>query len=157
MADDIVDLTRSHSPDFSQKPTPTALGSPLEGAIASAKPARICSTLRTICQYSPQARALAERILLVNTHSVQRHQIERDCDEEGVLIDEDEQDVGDESDDIDAHQKVPVQGGLKVLLHPRYATCINCEAEFDVTVNGEMDCRWHAGLQFTIFAIRPQL
>lgn len=97
----------------------------LRAAINTAQVDRLRRTLLSICDASVEASRVARKLLLVPeniTRAVQR-------DEE-------------QSDDcaITHVQKVPKR------LRPRFATCINCDQEFDVTDNGKKACRWHDGM-----------
>ena len=156
MANDVVDLTSSDPADVLLTLVPSVLGGPLEDAISSAEHRRITSTLRTICLYSPQARGIAERLLLVEGKHVRRDHIERACDEDGVLLPDDEAGGDSESED-DADEVERTSGGMKKVPRPRFATCINCNQEFDVTKNEEVDCQWHTGQNFVTFNLSPFL
>ena len=113
----------------------------LRTAIKTARKHRLRRTLLSICDASGEASRVARKLLLVpedNTRAVERNEprrVKRD-EQEGCSEGEEY------SDDcaITHVQKAPKR------LRPRFATCINCDQEFDVTDNGNKACRWHDGM-----------
>lgn len=118
----------------------------LRTAINTAQTDRLRRTLLSICDASVEASRVARKLLLVpenNTCAVDRNDPERVVrdGQEGCSEGEGE------SDDcaITHVQKAPKR------LRPRFATCMNCNQEFDVTDNGDTACSWHDGM-----ALRPK-
>ena len=124
----VVPSTASPLPD--QESLPTA--SVLRTAIKTAQAHRLRRTLLSICDASEEASRVARKLLLVpenNTRADDRKDLR--CAE------------GQEPSDHGATthvQKAPKR------VRPRFATCLNCDQEFDVTDNGRKACRWHDGM-----------
>ena len=97
----------------------------LRAAINTAQADRLRRTLLSICDASVEASRVARKLLLVPENNTRAGQ----GDEE-------------KSDDcaITHVQKAPKR------LRPRFATCMNCNQEFDVTDNGDTACSWHDGM-----------
>ena len=117
----------------------------LRAAIKTAQADRLRRTLLSICDASVEASRVARKLLLVpenNTRVVQRNDPGRAiCDEQEGCSEGEEHSDHDSNHLATTHvQKAPKQ------LRPRYATCINCDQEFDVTDNGKKACRWHDGM-----------
>lgn len=131
----VMPLTTSPLPGQECPPMAPAL----RAAINTAQADRLRRTLLSICDASVEASRVARKLLLVHdTRAVQR-------DDPGRVI-RDEQEghsKGEEQSDdcaITHVQKAPKR------LRPRFATCINCDQEFDVTDNGKKACRRHDGM-----------
>ena len=117
------------------------MASVLRTAIKTAQADRLRRTLLSICDASEEASRVARKLLLVpenNTRADERKDLRR------VIRDEQEGcSEGHEHSDHGATthvQKAPKR------LRPRFATCLNCDQEFDVTDNGKKTCRWHDGM-----------
>lgn len=104
--------------------------------------------LRTLVkQYCETLAPLRQKIedqLLVKGHDIVRYE----SSDEDKSIDKD----GEESDDEvkEDSKKESEMGVIPVAdgeLTSRYATCLNCEAKFDITQNYRGDCRWHTGME----------
>ena len=112
----------------------------LRTAIKTAQADRLRRTLLSICDASVEASRVARKLLLVpeeNERAVQQHHPRR------LIHDEQDGSKGEEHSDRRAYtfvQKAPKR------LRPRFATCINCDQEFDVSDNGRKACRWHDGM-----------
>ena len=110
----------------------------LRAAINTAQADRLRSTLLSICDASVEASRVARKLLLVPenyTRAEHRDDPER--------VTRDEHSGGEEQSDdcaITHVQKAPKR------LRPRFATCMNCNQEFDVTDNGDPACSWHDGM-----------
>lgn len=87
---------------------------PLDVAISSASSFTLRQIIRLMCAKNDEARKEAERQLLVKTTEVSRDS-------------ENSEDSG---------------PGEKKLV-PRFAFCVVCKAEFDVTGNTKESCRYH--------------
>lgn len=117
----------------------------LRAAIKTAQADRLRRTLLSICDASVEASRIARKLLLVpenNTRVVQRNDPGRAiCDEQEGCSEGEEHSGHDSNHLATTHvQKAPKR------LRPRYATCTNCDQEFDVTDNGKKSCRWHDGM-----------
>ena len=117
----------------------------LRTAINTAQTDRLRRTLLSICDASVEASRIARKLLLVpenNTRVGQRNDPGRViCDgQEGCSEGEEHSDQHSNHPATTHVQKAPKR------LRPRFATCINCDQEFDVTDNGEEACRWHDGM-----------
>ena len=151
MADNIVDLTGPDpSVPLARPPPKTILSRALETSIVSATPERLRQTFSEICQNILDARTMAESILLVNERDASRKHVERDCDEHGVVLDEDTEDEETPSEESSSGEDgdgfLPkMTGNFRPQRRPRYAICENCEEEYDVTTNDELSCQWHEG------------
>lgn len=113
----------------------------LRTAIDTAQADRLRRTLLSICDASVEASRVARKLLLVPENSTRGV---KGNDPRRVIRDEQEgcSEGGEHSDHrATTHvQKAPKR------LRPRFATCINCDQEFDVTENGKKACRWHDGM-----------
>ena len=133
----VMPLTTSPLPGQECLPMAPAL----RAAINTAQADRLRRTLLSICDASVEASRVARKLLLVpenNTRAVQRNHPER-----GIRSEQEGYSEGEEQSDdcaITHVQKAPKR------LRPRFATCINCDQEFDVTENGNKACRWHDGM-----------
>ncbi len=123
----LIDLTMPSS----SPPGDPSLGA-LHAAIDEAQPERLRKALRHLCGNSKDTARLAEAILLVprdgswtkpTSASNSSSKNEATAAAEGA--------------------RNTAQGRKR--LRPRYATCRNCEEEFDVTQNGSEDCVYHPG------------
>ncbi len=111
----------------------------LRTAIKTAQADRLRRTLLSICDASVEASCLARKLLLVpekNTRAVQQDDPRR------VMYDEQEGSKGEEH----SERRAPTLKSAPKRLRPRFATCRNCNQEFDVTDNGRKACRWHDGM-----------
>ena len=144
----------------------------LEHAIKEVKEDTLRRVILRLCALQPAAAEYLRGELLVGEDEVKLYGDEDEEDEEdeddvGVEDEEDEEDEEVEDDEVEAdraearrvalekrraemarkasRQQPParVAGQKRVL--PRYATCEQCEEEFDVTMNEEGDCVWHSG------------
>ena len=140
----------------------------LKTAIQIAQPERLRVTLQHICNSSPDAFQIARSLLLVPEKQVKHRTIDRrnrigddadeDEDEEDSSEASDNEDDSENSDDASGEEEeeeeeveedngvtVPQTKGVK-RLRSKFATCINCSDEFDVTDNGKYSCTWHPGI-----------
>ena len=120
----------------------------LRTAINTAQADRLRRTLLSICDASIEASRVARKLLLVpenNTRAAQRNDPERVIRDGQEGCSEGEE----QSDDcaITHVQKAPKR------LRPRFATCINCDQEFDVTDNGDTVCSWHDGMVLRAYPV----
>ncbi len=121
----------------------------LNAAILSVSKEVLAVLMMKICQDHPSIRDFVEGHLLVNESQVPRpgRPVDSDRDSE----DSDDSDDSDESDESEATEKkvtaVPelTQAGPK-RLRMRYAICINCKEEFDVSENTRKSCSYHPGM-----------
>lgn len=153
----IVDLTTASSPE----PESFASDTILHDAIDTAHSARLRATLKELCHSSVDAFQIVQDLLLVPEEKAIHRMVDRknrsESESDDGVGDEDESDEDesepdeDKSEDEDQHsddgasvhdeRAVPIC--IKKLLkrpRPRFATCENCNEEFDVTNNGKYDC-----------------
>ena len=172
MSPTIVDLTVSTPAvtGFTEEPREEEV---LKSAIQLAQPERLRATLREICNSSPEAFRIARDLLLVPEEQVKHKTIDRrnrvdeddeDEDEEDSSESSDSEDDSNISDDANGEEKAEDEGddnkehrprvvsvavvqtnGVK-RLRSKFATCLNCSDEFDVTNNGKYSCVWHPGI-----------
>ena len=149
----IIDLTAS-SP-------PRPLTDALIDAINTAPPKELRSALKRTCESSKEAWKLVKKILLVRRTRVQHKIVKRKLDSEGTIgsTDEDQSGSGGEDEggsesedsqekDVDRGTNGHCNGSLLSAVkryRPRFATCENCNEDFDVTNNDEDACVWHPG------------
>jgi hypothetical protein len=81
------------------------------------------SVMKQMCKANPDIRKVAESILLVRASEVK-------CTP---------------SSPESAGRKRKLEGISHDEMVPRYDTCANCDAEFDVSRNKEEKCAWHTG------------
>ena len=113
----------------------------LRTAINTAQADRLRRTLLSICDASVEASHVARKLLLVpenNTRAVERNDSRR--------VIRDEQAGCSEGEEHSDHRAITHVQKAPKRLRPRFATCLNCEQEFDVTDNGKRACRWHDGM-----------
>ena len=113
----------------------------LRTAIKTAQADRLRRTLLSICDASVEASRVARKLLLVpenNTCAVERNDPRR--------VIRDEQEGCSEGQEHSDHRATTYVAKAPKRLRPRFATCINCDQEFDVTDNGKKACRWHDGM-----------
>ena len=114
----------------------------LNAAILGVSKEVLAVLMMKICQDHPSIRDFVERHLLVNESQVPWP---------GSLVDSDgDSEDSDESDESEASEKVTTvpeltQAGPK-RLRMRYAICINCKEEFDVSENTRKSCSYHPGM-----------
>lgn len=145
----------------------------LESAIKDVKEDTLRRVILQLCATQPAAAEYLRGELLVGEDEVNLYADEEEEDEEEPEDEEEEEeeedeeeeeveDVEEEADKAEARRVAyekrraefaskasrllppqQVTGQKRVL--PRYATCEQCEEEFDVTMNEEGDCVWHSG------------
>lgn len=116
----------------------------LNGAILGVSKEVLAVLMIKICQDHPSIREFVEGHLLVNESQVPRPGSPVDSDSDL----EDSEDSDDDDSDVDEKRTSavpePTQAGPK-RLRMRYATCINCKEEFDVSENTRKSCSYHPG------------
>lgn len=128
--------------------------------------------LQEICDNSGEAAVLAQELLLVEEEQAGYEVVERNhdsdlstsdekeqSDEGSEVEDEDEEEDAedDEAKDTDGHRagvSADAASSLK-RLRPRFATCVNCSEEFDVTANNKRSCVWHPSRGPASLHLRP--
>ena len=111
----------------------------LRTAINTAQADRLRRTLLSICDASVEASRIARKLLLVPENK----------DHPGRVICEEQEGCSEGEEHSDQHSNHPATTHVQKApkrLRPRFATCLNCDQEFDVTDNGEKACRWHDGM-----------
>ena len=162
MAGMVVDLTKSSplsSPDLERKRAKAILHT----AIYSAQKSRLRETLQYMCDSSADAAQSAESFLLVRNEEATVKMVDKENkpqepgeEEEEEEEEESESDTEgqDSEDSTSGHSTHDAQKSNRVIaptgssqkrLRPKYATCDNCDEEFDVTTNGKRSCVWHPG------------
>ena len=156
MANRVIDLTGSSPPRKKVKTSSNDQAitqSLLAKAINAAPPDRLRKTLHTLRQTSNDfARALSDELLV--TPRIQMGGVagvdagSDDIDEEDDQVEEDD----DDEDDEDHYEAGVVTkdtrtgGWLPGPVRTRYAHCVNCKEEFDVTDNmDDAGCVYHEG------------
>lgn len=156
-----VDLTASSPP----RPVNTVL----HDAINTAHESRIRLALRNACDISGEVARVVQEMLLVPEARVTYQEVEQDINSDGVVpFEEEDENANEESDedseskdiheeededdnedkDADARRTAISQPGMK-RMRPRFATCENCDEEFDVETNDKSSCIWHPGRRFS--------
>ena len=149
MAASIIDLTEENSPAVDRPtPAPEHRLHRLQHALAVAQPERLRQTLLDLCSKCPDIAEKASALLLVaedeavSIHESDEESNRSDVEDGGT---DSEASVTEPSSAIaDEAPLVQASNGNK-RLRPRYAVCINCDEEFDVTCNEKGDCTWHNG------------
>ena len=113
----------------------------LRTAIDTAQADRLRHTLLSICDASVEASRVARKLLLVPENSTRAV---KGNDPRRVI--RDEQECCSEGEEHSDHRATTHVQKAPKRLRPRFATCINCDQEFDVTDNGKKACRWHDGM-----------
>ena len=130
----------------------------LEAAIKTAQPNRMVSVVLSLCETNPQLVEQLNELWLVKGKEVVRYHADTESEGEGDISDseEDREDSDVEIEQMKIPKKVKATRGEAVPeaskgiavedeeFTARYATCMNCKEEFDVTVNEKGMCRWHA-------------
>lgn len=164
MSPTIVDLTASDPAATAEPPDEEEL---LRTAIQIAQPDRLRATLQGICNCSPEAFRIARSLLLVPEEEVKHKTIDwrnrigdsEDEDEDDGSESSDNEDDSENSDDESGEEEEEEEedDGFPVFqikgvkrLRSKFATCINCSEEFDVTENGKISCIWHPGISILI-------
>ncbi|KAE9377470.1 hypothetical protein N431DRAFT_434721 [Stipitochalara longipes BDJ] len=103
------------------------------------------------CESLAPLREGLEKELLVSGREVVRYHEDSDsedksCDSESGGEKEDEDDNGSDSDEErESRTKLKPIAAADDDMVPKYATCLNCKVNFDVTNNERGYCRWHTG------------
>lgn len=116
----------------------------LHAAIDEAQPERLRKALRHLCGNSKDTARLAEAILLVPRDGSWTKPTSA-SNEESQGTDESESNSSSDNEAAAAAEGARNTAQGRKRLRPRYATCRNCEEEFDVTQNGSEDCVYHPG------------
>ena len=117
-----------------QPPTPLIL------AIATLTPASLREVLIQMCALSPETKRIAESILLVPSSSIYSPITP-------IATSGRKRKLGEVSNGIGS--------GRKGKLVPRFASCMQCDVQFDVTENEEGGCFWHEGIFFFFLFFFP--
>jgi hypothetical protein len=139
-----------------QPPESVELSTALKRAIESMSHDRLKTLVKHYCKSIEPLRNKLEENLLVAGREVVRYHIdsdsENDQNSENESSEEEEEEDGshNDSDDLDEDKEPrkkfkPIAAADGEMV-PKYATCLNCKAEFDVTFNNRGDCRWHSGI-----------
>jgi hypothetical protein len=137
---------------------PVELSTALRRAIESMSHDRLKTLVKHYCKSIEPLRNKLEKNLLVAGREVVRYHIdsdsENDQNSENESSEEEEEEESNgsynESDDLDEdkepRKKLKPIAAADSEMVPKYATCLNCNAEFDVTLNSRGDCGWHSGI-----------
>ncbi|KAH8778072.1 hypothetical protein BGZ57DRAFT_347927 [Hyaloscypha finlandica] len=136
-------------------PEPVELSTALKRAIESMSHDRLKALVKHYCKSIEPLRNKLEKKLLVAGREVVRYHIdsdsENDQNSENESSEEEEEANGsyNDSDELDEdkepRKKLKPIAAADSEMVPKYATCLNCKTEFDVTLNDRGDCRWHSG------------
>jgi hypothetical protein len=111
---------------------------PLDIAIDTVSESRLRNLFKSLCEMSSETRLLATERLLVDTSEIG----------EGTEADGEKEEKYDgneaQREDVSQAESGPATRNLKRPIS-RYATCENCEIEFDVTTNSSQSCIYHPG------------
>lgn len=146
MPNGLIDLTTPSSSPPEDSPSLQAL----QVAIDEAQPERLRNALRSLCSNSKDTARAAQAILLVPVDRPRpkptsaAEEEGEDTDENGEDTDQSESESSSKDEAAAAEETRNTVHGLK-RLRPRYATCTNCEEEFDITQNESGDCVYHPG------------
>ncbi|KAI4284986.1 MAG: hypothetical protein L6R38_001001 [Xanthoria sp. 2 TBL-2021] len=144
MPNGLIDLTTPSSSPPEDSPSLQAL----QVAIDEAQPERLRNALRSLCSNSKDTARAAQAILLVPVDRPRpkptsaAEEEGEDTDENGEDTDQSESESSSKDEAAAAEETRNTVHGLK-RLRPRYATCTNCEEEFDITQNESGDCVYH--------------
>jgi hypothetical protein len=144
-----------------EPPESVELSTALKRAIESMSHDRLKTLVKHYCKSIEPLRNKLEENLLVAGREVVRYHIDSDSEndqnsenesseEEEEQEEEEEDGSHNDSDDLDEdkepRKKLKPIAAADGEMVPKYATCLNCKAEFDVTFNNRGDCRWHSGI-----------
>ena len=171
---EFVDLTQSpvvRTPPKVEKIDPAAV---LERAIDNVSKDTLRRVVKTLCRTQPLAARFLEDQLLASGPAIKDYE-NVSTDEESEEDEEDEEDEEEQGTDEDNEkddgeeeakpskttqnskgQPLAQVAGQK-RMRSRFATCEQCEEEFDITENHREACEWHPGKQklFIQFSYKP--
>lgn len=145
MANRIIDLTGSSPPRTPSPTTEVRIQALLTTAIDDASPDRL---RRTLHEPSTTSNAFARAIsdLLLITRHVEEDSPRDSVNQDSNMEDTDETDTEEHYDKGVARQPQSI-GQKSGPVRIRYAKCINCEEEFDVSKNWyDEGCNYHDGI-----------
>jgi hypothetical protein len=112
----------------------------LDDAIGRISREVLASMIRVICQTNPSAREFVKGQLFVNEDEVPQPGAHLSPSEASEVSDD-----GDDSNDREIASP-PLKSTEPKRLRPRYAVCMNCNKEFDVSENTRKSCSYHPGM-----------
>ena len=124
----------------------------LEEAIDTIDHVRLRRLVKQCCKSNEPLRKELENILLVHRRDVIPYHTDSfsednlGSDEESSQKDEEGNRGEDDTSEYPVLKKRKQIAAAEDKMLPRFAMCMNCEAEFNVTVNQKGDCLWHPGI-----------
>jgi hypothetical protein len=122
----------------------------LKGAIYSVDDVRLRQWIVDKCEsIEPLRKCLEESFLVLGKEVVRYHvdcNLEDDEKSENDGSEKDEEDDNGIDEDGEPSKKIKPIAVADDKMTPRYASCLNCKDEFDVTINEKGDCIWHSGM-----------
>lgn len=115
----------------------------LKAAIYTIPEDRLRAYIATCCDSMPDLREAIERDFLVRGEDIVRYHADLSSEEE-----EEEASSASETEAEDGENANKVLRPIAIRddeFAPRMAKCLNCEEDFDVTINEKGDCLWHTG------------
>lgn len=119
----------------------------LNTAIVRVSKEVLISLLWKICETTPSAREFVKGHLFVDENEVPqpRSPPEPNTDGEYSEVSDTSDDEEKEEEEEDVRPTPATTTGAK-RVRSRYAKCINCKEEFDVSENTKKSCRYHSGM-----------
>lgn len=126
----------------------------LKSAILTVDDMRLRAWVIGYCQNIESLKKNLETNLLVPGKEVVRYHVDSDSEDDGGSENESsEEEEEDDNDDSGSEEDRISKKKAKSIavaddgMTPRYAKCLNCKDEFDVTCNYRGDCTWHPGIK----------
>jgi hypothetical protein len=130
-------------------PEPIELSAALNQAIDTLDHKQLRTWVKHYCKSIEPLGTKLENHLLILGKDVVRYHIDTDSeDDQGSVNESSEGDEDGENSDSGSApgKKLEPIAATDDEMVPRYATCLNCGAQFDVSSNDRGDCRWHPGI-----------
>jgi hypothetical protein len=138
-----------------ESPAKPVVSAALKKAIDTMDHMRLRLLVKKYCETMEPLRVELERGLLVPGREVVRYHVDTESeddkhgDKESSAEDEIKAEDASDIEEVPGQRKErnPITVADDEMV-PRYATCLNCKAEFNVTANYKGDCKWHPGICF---------
>jgi hypothetical protein len=109
----------------------------------------LISLLWKICETNPPAREFVKGRLFIDENEVPQPGSPPDSLNSGESEDSEARD--DDENDKENTKPIPATTTGPKRLRTRYASCINCKEEFDVSENTKKSCSYHPGMSSRVF------
>jgi hypothetical protein len=121
----------------------------LKLAILTMDDMQLRSYLIHYCEMIEPLNEALEKKWLVPGKEVVRYHVDSDSEDDQDSENESSEDDEDEEDEDggERRRKAKPIAVADDEMTPRFAKCMNCEVEFDVTSNDRGDCIWHSGIK----------